>query len=826
MLGAFLRCWSTAALASSVRQLLFAGLVLSLYGCVGWVAEEAERQHGAGHSEQAMRILEEGMRNHPQSAELRSAWLRIRDTAVQNQLTQAQNALQAGKLDDAERALQRALTLEPEQTRAQQELSALRQERRALGLLADARKLAERGQPVAALKLVAEGLKSSAQHEGLLSLQRELWGQQRERQARQWAGLAEQRPITLDFKDAGLRQVLDLVTRHSGLNFVLDKDIRQDLRVTLFLKNVRVDDALDLIVTTHQLARKVLDDRTVMIYPNTADKQKEYQEQVIRVFYLANGEAKSAAAFLKTMARVKEPFVDERSNMLAVRESPETVALVERLVGLFDTQEPEVMLELEVLEVRSTRLTELGVKFPSSATLTPLGEAGAAGLTVANLRSLNEGRIGVSVGGLTLNLRREVGDFEILANPRVRARNKEKAKVLIGDKVPIVTTTTSQTGFVADSVSYLDVGLKLEVEPTVYSNDEVAIKLGLEVGSLAGQIKTTSGTVAYQVSTRNASTALRLRDGETQVLAGLLRREERTSASRLPVAGDVPLLGRLFSSTLDDGNKTELVLAITPRIVRNLRQPDASEAEIWVGTDSHPRLRTVGGRAPTEDGSGTQRVEVPIQPAGALSQGRSPQQGLDLLNKPQGASAIPSGQAPKTIQAGGEDLEAAQVLQSALAVQSAQSPGGVAAPLSSSVSLRWQIAGAPKVGQPMVISLIGQTTAPLRGLSLLVQVPPNRLQLQAVDLPDWWAQGGIPAVKTHAVDETNGQWQLGVLRNGANGATGDGEWLRLRIVPQQAGMFELNLRSAQVLAAQSGASASAGQPRVAIPPPLVLQIQP
>ena len=456
------------------------------------------------------------------------------------------------------------------------------------------------------------------------------------------------------------------------------------------------------------------------------------------------------------------------------------------------------------------------------------------------------------MGGVTLNLRREVGDFEILANPRVRARNKEKAKVLIGDKVPIVTTTSSQTGFVADSVSYLDVGLKLEVEPTVYANDEVAIKLALEVGSLAGQIKTTSGTVAYQVSTRNASTALRLKDGETQVLAGLLRREERTSASRLPVAGDVPLLGRLFSSTLDDGNKTELVLAITPRIVRNLRQPDASEAEIWVGTESHPRLRAVGGRVPTEleetpkavaalnstalapqIGGTLPRPDSVVKPApqGAVAeQSATPGEPTSAPRSGQPVPAMvpgnPFGQPPRPTPPSGGDMGAAQALQSALAAQNAQSPSGVAAPLSPAVSLRWQVAGAPKVGQPMVLTLVGQSAAPLRGLSLLVQVPPSRLQLQAVDLPDWWAQGSAPALKTHAVDEVSGQWQLGVLRNSAEGAKGEGEWLRLSVTPQQAGPLELNLRSAQALAAQTGAAAKAGPPRVALPPPLVLQVQP
>jgi general secretion pathway protein D len=150
-------------------------------------------------------------------------------------------------------------------------------------------------------------------------------------------------------------------------------------------------------------------------------------------------------------------------------------------------------------------------------------------------------------------------------------------------------------------VSYLDVGLKLDVEPTVYPDNEVGIRIALEVSSIAREVQTSSGTLAYQIGTRNASTVLRLRDGETQLLAGLISREDRTSASRIPGLGDLPVMGRLFSSQSDDAQRTELVLAITPRIIRNVRPLDASESEIWVGTEAQPRLRPYAGRVVSSD---------------------------------------------------------------------------------------------------------------------------------------------------------------------------------------------------------------------------------
>jgi general secretion pathway protein D len=773
-----------------VRRCLFlvslALLAASVAGCASLVQREADEQLAKGQPEQALRTLEDGMRKYPEDAAMRSQYLRVRDTTMQRWLDEAQRQRDAGRVDDAERLLARAQALDPANGRVTQLTQELRTGRRLSATVQEAQGLASRGQLTAALRLVDEGLKAEPRHEGLLGVKRQAQAAQREQQLRvAQAGLAEQRPISLDFRDAGLRQVLDLVSRHSGLNFVLDKDIRQDLRVTIYLKQVRVEDALDLIVSTHQLSRKVLDDRTVLLYPNTPEKQREYQEQVIRVFYLASAEAKGAAAFLKAMLKLKDPFVDERSNMLALRESPETVALAERLIGLYDTQEPEVLLELEVLEVRSTRLTELGVKVPNSVSLTPLAPAAGGGLTVANLRDLNEGRIGVSLGGVTFNLRREVGDFEILANPRVRARNREKAKVLIGDKVPIITTTTGQTGFVSDSVSYLDVGLKLDIEPTIYANDEVAIKLALEVGSLAGQLKTANGTVAYQISTRNASTALRLRDGETQLLAGLLSKEDRTSASRVPLVGDLPVLGRLFSSQLDDGSRTELILGITPRIVRNIRQPEPSEAELWVGTEAYTRLRQVGGRVAPE----LAPTAAPVTASAAAADPTS----ATTAGASQPVAATPEAPLPDATPA---------------------------APPPKPMALRWQPPTNLKAGQPFTLALDGDLGAGLRGLNLKLQAEPGRLRLVEAKEGELWQQGGAKASLSSSAEEDTGAINAGVLRNEATPAKGSGRVLEWRLVAPKPGRVELSVVRASPIALD------AARPAISLPPPLVLEVAP
>ncbi|HEV7819547.1 MAG TPA: hypothetical protein VGO84_00100, partial [Burkholderiales bacterium] len=184
-----------------------------------------------------------------------------------------------------------------------------------------------------------------------------------------------------------------------------------------------------------------------------------------------------------------------------------------------------------------------------------------------------------------LNLRRESSDVNLLANPRIRVKNREKAKIHIGDKVPVITTTSTANVGVSQSVSYLDIGLKLDVEPNVQLDDEVSIRVGLEVSNIVREITNRQGVLTYQVGTRNATTALRLKNGETQVLAGLINDEDRNNASKVPGLGDIPLIGRLFSSHASDRTKTEIVLLITPRIVRNVVRPEFYSAEFSGGTD-------------------------------------------------------------------------------------------------------------------------------------------------------------------------------------------------------------------------------------------------
>lgn len=756
--------------------------LLLVAGCAETrIREESRKAMAGGQYQQAMSTLESGLKDYPESTALRTSLLQARADAQMRLISQALTQRAAGQYDEATTTLRQALDLDPTNARVQALLSDMELERKGAADLAIAQKWVEAKQPDRALRTLEQALKDNPRHGGLLDLQRRLLSEQRTAQVQALNGvLTESRPISLDFRDASLRTVLDVVTRHSGINFVLDRDVRADVRVTVLLRQAKVEDALDLITSSNQLAKKVIDSRTIVIYPNTAEKHREYQEQLVRVFNLSNSDPKGAAAFLKAMLKIREPFVDERTNLLALRDSPENIQLAERLLAVFDSAEPEVLLEVEVLEVAASRLNELGVKFPSSFSLTPLPPVGSGSLTLGNLEGIGRDRIGVGFNpnNLLVNLRREVGDSSTLANPKLRVRNKEKAKILIGDKIPIVSTTTGTGGFVSENISYLDVGLKLDVEPTVFADDEVAIKIGLEVSSLGPSTKTTGGSLAYQIGTRNANTLLRLRDGETQLLAGLISRDERSTSSRVPGLGDLPVLGRLFSSQLDDGKRSELLLAITPRVLRNVKRLNASEAEMWVGTEASPKLRQVGGL-----------------------QFNTPQ--------PESKPGVPAAAGSPT----------APALASLPPPGPAAVPGMPAAPdFPSRQAAALSLAAPPqaKVGDTVEVRL-DLRDARLRGLMTELQFSADKLSLVDADEDDYFRKGGAVTSFSKRVDA--GRVNLSVLRNQATAAEGAGGVFKLRFKATAPGRAEVRVGSAQPVSLEPNAD------RPALPAPAVIEVK-
>jgi general secretion pathway protein D len=558
--------------------------------------DEARKRLHEGRGEEALAILDRAAKEQPDDLLVRGEYFRMREMVSAQWLAQAESLRAAGELDAAEALYRRVLQHNSANARANAGVQNLDMDRRHRASTAAAEKLVRAERYLEAEDLLRPVLAENPQNRDARRLQRVV----EERTAKPAVTAVRlrppEKPISVDVRDIPLRGVFDVLQRLTTVNFIFDRDVRTDQRTSITVKDTTLDEVLRVVLLANQLEQKVLNERTVFIYPNTPQKLREHQELVVKAFYIANADVKQTANMIRTMVKTRDVFVDEKISLLVLKDTPSAIALAERLIAAQDLAEPEVMLEVEVLEVGRNRLLEIGLRHPDSVALSLVGAAGTPG-TVTLPEWLNSSsdivRLSFTNPLFLLQLRQQDDSTTVLANPRIRVKNKEKARIHIGDRVPVITTTAAATGgFVSESVSYQEVGLKFGVEPLVYLEDEVGMKVELEVSNIAREVRgVSSNTLTYQIGTRNANTTLRLRDGETQVLAGLINDEDRRTANRVPGLGELPVLGRLFSHTRDSRGRTEIVLLITPRVVRGLARPDARSIEFAAGTEA-----AAGGR--------------------------------------------------------------------------------------------------------------------------------------------------------------------------------------------------------------------------------------
>jgi len=610
---------------NSWRRIAGTILILALLGgCAG------ERLHHdglaaieRGEYESGVALLNQAVQSDPHNMTFRLDLQARRDAAILQLVALADNARGAHQLDLASQTYKRVLALDPNNDRAKRGLAGLEWDGRHGEIVAQAKKDFERKDLDGAEAKLRGVLSEDPGYGPAQELVTAINTARGPTTVAPRLRTRDNHKVTLQLRDAPTKMVFEVLSRETGINFILDKDVKSDTKTTIFVTDVPVEQAIDLVLDQNALARQILADNMVLIYPNIAAKQKDYEQQIVRTFYLTNAAPKEAEGMLKTVLGAKTLFIDERTNVLVIRDTPDVVRMAEKLVASLDVAEPEVMLEVEVLEISRSRLQDLGIQYPTSATLTPSAiaktgstVAGAAGgLVLSDLHHQNSNTIGISALSVTINAMKQAGLVNTLASPRIRARNKEKAKVLIGSKEPVITNSVTPTAsgapVVTGSVQYLDVGLTLEVQPTIYLDSDVAIKLSLEVSSILKQIATASGTIAYEIGTRNANTLLRLKDGETQILAGLIQESDTRTANTIPGLGDIPILSHLFGTHHSDQEKDEIVLSITPRIIRMQPRPSSDTTEFWYGTESRTRS------APYSSSSGAAGAEQPAAPAGA-----------------------------------------------------------------------------------------------------------------------------------------------------------------------------------------------------------------
>ncbi|MFZ1712249.1 MAG: secretin N-terminal domain-containing protein, partial [Nitrosomonas sp.] len=542
-----------------------------------------------GQFEAGLSKLQQAADEEPENKEIQVVLVREQESIAGQLLFQADNELLTGNIDAAEQVYLRVLGMVPNNERAIAGLGLAALDRKHARLASQAREHLASNQIEAAEKITRSILAENPAQSDARQLVDELSERIARAEISQLSLVsAFHKPITMEFRDAPLKTIFELISRTAGINFIFDRTVQQEAKTSIFVRDNPIEDVLKLILLTNQLAYKVLNDNSLLIYPDTPAKQKDYQELVIRSFHVNNTDVKQMVAMVRGLVKARDIYVNERLNLFIMRDTLEMIRLVERLVTINDFPDPEVMLDVEVLEINRIKVLNLGLNTPTSATFsgTP-GVGNVAGIAVTKLSQINaDGLRNFTIGNnVTLDLRKQLTANEILANPRIRVKSREKAKILIGDKIPIFSSNATATGVVSQNVTFLDVGLKLEVEPIISLNSEVSIKILLEVSTL-GAREQSGTTTAFRIGTRTAETLLSSRDGETQVLAGLIQDQDKRGLEGIAGLVDIPVLGRLFASQELTRDKTEIILLITPRIVRNVIQPNNFESEFHSGTAS------------------------------------------------------------------------------------------------------------------------------------------------------------------------------------------------------------------------------------------------
>ncbi len=439
-------------------------------------------------------------------------------------------------------------------------------------------------------------------------------------------------PAAMTFRDASSRDVFTAIARFSNINVVFDPQFR-DQQVTIDLRNASLESGLQSVSSSTRNFYRVTADRTITVIPDTAAKRREYEEEVVRTFYLSNADLKETVDLLRIVIDLRRLAPVAATNAITIKDTPERVAAAGRVISAIDKARPEVVIDVELLEVDRTRLKEYGLQIASPSDpaigINGVVDANRDGLTLRDLTNLTQSDLLLTnLPALFYRLLKQDSNTRTLANPQLRTSEGMPAQAQFGERVPVPVTTFSPiaTGGVAQqpitSFNYQNIGVNIDITPRTHHDDEVTLALKIEVSSILG----TGFGGLPTFGNRAINTVIRLHDGETNLLAGLIRDNERQVLAGVAGLSDLPIVGRLFAHTKRETQETDIVLTLTPRIVRVLDLTEADLRPFRVGRDG--------------EGAGGGVIELPIPADLAPAPGGQPAPGQRPPAQP------PAGQQP------------------------------------------------------------------------------------------------------------------------------------------------------------------------------------
>lgn len=429
-------------------------------------------------------------------------------------------------------------------------------------------------------------------------------------------------PISLEFpQPVSIFQIYRALAQAFGINVLFDPNLK-DQEIAIDLKDVTAEAALETLMHAAGHFYKVINEHTILIAADTPQNRRTYEDLVIQTFFLSNAEVKDMTTILRSLIDAKKIATNDQLNAIILRDTADKVKVAEKIIETNDKSKAEVVVDVELLQINTNRMTDLGLALSqysigqaldtgnTGTTTGTTGSTGAAaatggGLRVSDIPFLNQSNWILTVPNIVYNFAKQVGEAQLLAKPQLRITEGQKANLVIGDKIPIPLTTFNTSNTIGGTIvpitsfQYQDVGIKIEIEPRVHHNQEVTLKVKIEVSNLGSNV-TFNGQTQPTISTRTFDTTIRLQDGETNLLAGLLRTDDSKNDQGIPGLSDLPLIGRLFSDKSHTSAHTDVILTLTPHIIRNAEITQEDLLPIWVGTEANVSFRGTSTRAESE----------------------------------------------------------------------------------------------------------------------------------------------------------------------------------------------------------------------------------
>src|SRR5882672_6456611 len=568
--------------------------------------------------------------------------------------------------------------------------------------------------------------------------------------------------------------VFDTIGKLAGLTIIYDPDFPAR-RIPVDLNNVTIEQALEIVSMQSKSVWKPMTENIIFVFPDQPQKRRDYEEQVIKTFYLSNTvqpqDLTEIVTGLRQLLDLKRIQQLNSQNAIIVRDTPDKLLLAGKMISDIDKAKPEVVVQVEVLQARTDRLRDLGV-LPgqqTSVAFTPGGTTTTSGstttttpLTLNDLKHLSTKDYSVTLPGATANAVLTDTFTKIIQNPEIRSVDGQTAKLNIGDRVPVATGSfqagvgvgsTGGAGFVNPLVNtqftYIDVGVNVDITPRVHPNHEVSLKMKVEVSSVTGT-STIGGIQQPIISQRKIDHEIRLKEGESNVLGGLFERTDTKTLNGWPGLAKIPFLRYLFSDEKTDHQENEVLIVLTPRIVRMPEWTKANLRTMYSGSETNVQVKRESDiRAPS-------------------SQAPAPAQQSPVNPNPQAMTpSLPGAATPAT--GAGAQTQAARIRFEPQAL-----------------SLR--------VGQTATIGAVVENVNDLFSIPLLLQYNPAVISVEEVQQGGFLSGGTQEIAIVQRVDKEHGQAIISATRQpNTPGVSGSGTLIGIVIKALAPGSSNLSI---------------------------------